>query len=379
MARAVKGTGSIRKRDNRWEGYVPVNGERKYFTANTRGEAEAKRRMLLNQRDSGELKAGESPTLNAWIEHWLKINKTRLAPSTWHTYTGYFHNHIEPAIGHHRLDKLTLDHLETLYADMAAAGLSGSTRHQAHSIIRAALRDAVRRGHVSRNVAALVQPPSVGKPKTESLSLADLTLIEAAASGDRLEARWLIALGLGLRPGEATALEWRHIDFDQQTITIEQQLQQIPGEGLQLRAITKTSAGMRTIPLPEHIMEALQRTREQQYADMIDSEYQPFDLDGPRAFCFTQPNGRPYAPRLDTNRWYELLERAGLPRQRRYIARHTAASWLLAHGVDDATVAKILGHASSSFTRDRYVHALAERVQQVGSVLDRWHAERHQK
>lgn len=47
--------------------------------------------------------------------------------------------------------------------------------------------------------------------------------------------------------------------------------------------------------------------------------------------------------------WHRLLDRAGLPRQRRYVARHTAASIMVANGTDIATIAELFGHASPSF------------------------------
>jgi integrase len=51
-----------------------------------------------------------------------------------------------------------------------------------------------------------------------------------------------------------------------------------------------------------------------------------------------------------------VIERANVPRIRFHDLRHSAASYLIALGVDVNTVSKILGHHSAHFTLQRYVH-----------------------
>ena len=176
-------------------------------------------------------------------------------------YRNYIDHYIDPALGSIKLDRLTIDQLEVFYASLRDRDLAGSTIHQCHSIIRAALKRAVWRGHVGRNVAALVQPPSVGKPEAVSLSNADLAEIIEAAAGDVYEARWRLSLDLGLRPGEAIAVEWPDIDFENRTIHVHQQLHQIPGAGVQLIPLPKTERGDRVLVLPKYLAMMLAERR----------------------------------------------------------------------------------------------------------------------
>lgn len=149
-----------------------------------------KRRALLHQRDTGHLVAGKAPTMQEWLAHWLQVTGTERRNSTNSIYEIYIRTHINPAIGHKRVDKVTMDDLEALYAKMENSGKSGSTQRQAHSIIRAALKHAVWRGHVGRNVAALVKPPQRAKPDTTTMSEADLKAVYQALETDPLRARW---------------------------------------------------------------------------------------------------------------------------------------------------------------------------------------------
>lgn len=364
MARAAKGEGTLFKSDTGWRGYVTVNGKRKYFSAATKAEASRKKRALLHQRDTGHLVAGKSHTLQAWIEHWMETTEANRAESTNAGYRYSMRQYIFPALGTKRLEKLTMEHLESFYAELKQNGLSGSTIHQCHSIIRVALKHAVWRGHVGRNVAALVEPPKVNKPKATSLSDADLRAVYEALEGDRYQARWHLSLDFGLRPGEAIAVEWKHVDFERSTITIEQEVLPIRGKGDMLIPHVKTSSGFRTVALPDYLMAMLKRTREQQLREMAErgDEWKTWEPDGkPHAFCFTLPDGAVLRPRYDASQWKKLLERAGVPHVRRYSSRHTAASMAISDGADIPAVAEMMGHSNPHLTMAVYTHAIEER------------------
>src|SRR5690606_30060944 len=105
--------------------------------------------------------------------------------STNAVYRQYINNYIVKALGSIKLDKLNMEDLERFYSTLEADGKSGSTRHQCHAIIRVALKHAVWRGHVGRNVASLVKPPTPTKSRITPLSEEDLRALYAALEGDR--------------------------------------------------------------------------------------------------------------------------------------------------------------------------------------------------
>ena len=102
------------------------------------------------------------PTVEEWLRFWLdNIAVARVRPSTLQAYRGYAINRIIPALGKHRLDRLQPEHLETFYRASTAAGLAPATVLQMHRILSRALKVALQRGRVARNVATLVDAPSV--------------------------------------------------------------------------------------------------------------------------------------------------------------------------------------------------------------------------
>ena len=68
--------------------------------------------------------AGKAPTVGQWLEHWIgAIAARRVRPSTLARYRQLAANQLVPGIGHHRLDRLQPEHVETLYGDLLDAGL----------------------------------------------------------------------------------------------------------------------------------------------------------------------------------------------------------------------------------------------------------------
>ncbi len=200
---------------------------------------------------------------------------------------------LPSGIGHHRLDRLRPEHVERLYGDLQARGLSPASILQAHRVLSRALKVAMQRDKVARNVCALVDAPNVEREEVRPLSADEARRVLEAAGGRRNAARWSVALALGLRQGEALGLAWDAVDLDSGTLAVRQALQRQPGNGLVL-VQPKSRAGRRTIALPG-LRDALRAHRTAQLAERIaaGSMWQDNDL----VFC--QVDGRPIDPRGD--------------------------------------------------------------------------------
>jgi site-specific recombinase XerD len=89
-------------------------------------------------------------------------------------------------------------------------------------------------------------------------------------------------------------------------------------------------------------------------------------------FVWCQPNGRPIGNHADWDEWKALLKAAGIRDARVHDARHTAATLLLAQGVDQRVVMEILGHSQISMT-SKYAHVLpqvmTDAAERIGRAL----------
>jgi integrase len=313
-----------------------------------------------------------------WMETWLTtIAPRRVRRSTLETtYAPKVRNRIIPGLGKHRLDRLTPEHIERFYTRLEAEGLAPATVLQIHRILSRALKVAMQRGYVTRNVATLVDAPSASQDEIEPLSLGEALRIVRLAATKRNGTRWSVALGLGLRQGEALGLRWQHVDLDAGTLTVRWQLQrfvwqhgcadphacgkdrhrgdcphgctrhapscpQRTGGGLHLTEL-KSDKSRRTIALPPQLVAALKAHRAAQLHERMTAG--PAWHDGDFVWC--QSNGRPIGNHADWDEWRTLLKAAGIRQVRVHDARHTAATLLLAQGVDQRVVMEILGHSS---------------------------------
>lgn len=335
-----------------WRDGKPI---RKKVSANSRAAAAAKLRVLRESVDSGNLPTGRTLTVGEWLTYWLEnIVAEKNRPNTVRTYTTYVNRYLIPILGHHRLDRLSVEHVEAAWRRLVTEGmpgkrdakpLSSTSAHQAHVILARALKIAQRRGLVTRNVAGLAESPPVRNQEIEILEREQAQKVIATARGKRNAARYTVAFSLGLRQGEALALRWRDVDLDAGVLNVQHSLSRVTGAGLQLGPV-KSSKGVRAIALPGPLLAELKAHRKAQNAERLAAGSRWADQD----FVFATQFGAPVDPKDDWRYWRDLLAAAEVPHVRLHAARHTAATMLLAMGVPQRVVMEILGHSKSSQT-----------------------------
>jgi integrase len=184
--------------------------------------------------------------------------------------------------------------------------------------------------------------------------------------GDRLEALIVIALATGMRKGELQALRWQDIDVNAGIAQVTRTLKITP-EGRRFGR-AKTRYSRRTIALPAVAREALEAhlMRQHEERSLLDDGWQDHDL----VFCNENGERLPTS-RLDAVGWYgRLLKRAGLPPIRFHDLRHTAATLLLARGVNVKVVSELLGHSSVAVTFSLYGHVLPHMQREAAVAMD---------
>ena len=372
--RAARGESSIvQDEQGRWHGYVSMGTgkggvrDRRHVSGPRRGDVVRRVRALEESRDAGVIPVGgKSPTLAEWLDQWLStIAVRRLKPRTLDSYSSQVRNHLIPHLGHHRLDRLQPEHLERAYTALEAEGLSAATVLLNHRILSRALRVAEQRGRIGRNVAQLVDPPTVVRQEIVPLTETEARALLTAAKELPNEARWTVALALGLRQGEALGLHWTDIDFGTGVLTVRRALQRQKGKGLVL-VEPKSSAGRRRLVLPEPLTEALERHRvAQETARQDAAEYWQGT-----GFVFCQPDGRPIGAPADWAAWKALLRAAGVRDARLHDARHTAATLLLQQGVSPRVAMQLLGHSQISMTM-HYTHVVDELAVEAARSMTR--------
>ncbi len=151
--------GMLRKRGTTWTAYWWVDGvndsiQRSKGGFATKSEAQAFLNDTLQALQGGNLAEPTKVRVGEYlVRRWLPGRRASVRPSTYDSYRRTLDLHVVPAIGQLKLQNLRPDHLDMLYAALLEAGLAPKTVRNIHTMLHKALKDAVRKNLVVRNVA----------------------------------------------------------------------------------------------------------------------------------------------------------------------------------------------------------------------------------
>jgi integrase len=367
MGKRGNGEGTISKRsDGRWMARLTLeDGTRKTLYGKTREAVAAKLTDALKSRKDGLPLPSDRYTVRQHFTGWLESVKATLKPRTHQRYEQLIRLHVLPVLGKAPLNKLTPQDLRRLYSGRQDAGLSSTTVHQLHAVVHHALKQALRDGLVARNVADLVSPPRVAQREMQTLSAAQARTLLSHASGERLEAIYVLALSTGMRQGELLALRWKDVDLDCRSVHVLGTLQRTKS-GLTISA-PKTSGSRRRVALTAIATDALRRHKAAQNEERLrlGGSWEDCDL------VFANEVGRPIeAGNLLRRSYWPLLEKAELPRIRFHDLRHTAATLALAQNQNPKKVSEMLGHSKVGITLDLYSHVTPTMQDELADALN---------
>ncbi|KYH31125.1 site-specific integrase [Neomoorella mulderi] len=378
--RRGNGEGTISKRkDGRWEGkvtieYDPVNGKTKRLTfyGRTRQEVAEKITKALAEIQHGTFVKPTGETLGEWLDIWFaNYVKPRVRPTTRDNYEATIRKHIKPYIGDQKLGQLLPSHLQALYNRKLAEGLSGRTVRLIHTVLHAALKQAVKEGLAVRNVAEATSPPRWEKKEMRVLSPEEQNRLLEALESHRLYAAFLLDMATGLRRGELLGLKWEDIDLKQGLIHVKRTLVRVKAENGPVKTALvfqepKTAHGRRTIPIPESILPELKAHKKRQAQEklIMGQNYQDNGL----VFCGI--DGRPLDPSSFGDHFAKLAKKAGIEEASMHTLRHTFATRLLELNEHPKIVQELLGHSTITMTLDTYSHVSPELKKQAAAKLD---------
>jgi integrase len=360
--------GTISKRaDGRWEARLTFgDGKRKCFYGKTRQEVARRLAEAQHEIEQGMPLPDERQTVQQYLETWIETVKLQIRPGTWRRYHDFVSLHLIPALGKTALVKLSPQQIQLLYTKKFHEGLSTTTIHHLHGMLHRALKDAMRMGMVARNVTEMVTPPRRAHKEMMTLTEEQCKVFLEAVTGDRFEALYVLALTTGMRIGELLAIRWADIDVEQATLQVRASLQEV--ENKFVIAETKTAYSRRRIGLSQVAVEALRGHRVRQHQERLALGpvwNTALDLVFPNAI-----GGIMIPDNLTKRSFKRHLAQAGLPQIRFHDLRHTAATVLLARGINPKVVSEMLGHADIAITLRVYAHVTPHMQAAAASMMD---------
>lgn len=383
--RRGRGEGSVtfNRTKRLWQASVQTgrdeNGKLKriYVRAKRKEDVLERLRDLHNGQASGNLAKTSRLRMSEYLDQWLEASaRPAIRSGTYQNYKGLIANKIRPFIGGYRLVDINALNIQSLFATLERRGESAYRRQQVHSLLFAALRNAVEHRLIAFNPCQAVRSPRLPSREMHFLNNLQAKTLLDAANGSRLYALFVLALATGMRQGEMFALKWSDIDLKKGILSIQRTVANDYGRvavsspsAVDSTNSPKTKSGRRRIDLPETATKALLQHKKKMLAE------------GHVNWVFCDASGGLLRrSNFSRRQWKPLLTEANkkLPEGKRipsrfrfHDLRHTAASLRLLQGDHPKVIQELLGHSKIAVTLDLYGHVMPSLQPASAKRMDR--------
>lgn len=335
---------------------------------------------------SGMYVKPEKTTFAEFVDkHWYPKyanDADNLSPVTLDVYQRHLKVYILPYFGHRKLDAIQPMHVVDFVALLKSPDsrkikkgendcLSGHTQIYILRVLVNVLSRAVEWKFLKVNPAAGVRKPKI--PAT-TVGVYDEDEIKAIMEALKKETdMWRLLLLTtflgGFRRGEVIALEFSDLNFDDNTITIDEN---IPMKINKKHIIKppKNKSSARKTKMPEWLMQQLEKYVEawQHQRELVGDKW----LGGDRQFLFHAGFGVPYEPTSVTIHWRNFLKKNGFRHIKLHGLRHTSATFLLEQGLTTRAVAERLGHVNERTLISTYSHVTKKMEERAAQEFDKF-------
>ncbi len=377
---SVEGGGYIVQRDKskpkskcrKWELRVPIGLDPrtgKYKTKSRRfngtyTEAKKALREFVDEIEHDSVQGRTSYTFEEYCERFLErralgkeVAETTQKRQRWQFKAACRH------IGKANLASITPAMLDDMYIAMLKGDTlsgkpsSGSYVNQIHDNITLVFEQAKKEGILVKNPCDAANPPKMDTKEKRALNpdRAHVFIAMLDEKDDR-ECAYLLAITMGLRRGEICGLSWGDIDFERGIVDISHSY-----DTLGNLKETKTKAGMRLLPLPENVAEALRehkRAQKERYdrTNQWRKPHEGYIEQTDESPVISDNTGSRVLPSSLSRWWTEDRVKYGLEGWCLHELRHTYLTMLALSGVHPKVMQELAGHYSSQITMDIYTH-----------------------
>ena len=357
-------------------GIDPATGKERRTTRRgfkTQKEAkQAERNLLLDVEENGlpssQSDGFQDPTFEELASLWLENYKTTVKPSTFENVRSKVEKMTEEHFKELKLKKITV-----AYCQKVVIKLSKSYVLYNHylSVINRIFKYAVLMDILNSNPFDKVIKPKSRQTQRKGNFLTKEELKEFLKLAQTATLSYFFPLVhlmayTGLRQGEALALKWSDIDFENKKITVDKTAARIKEK--QTLQTPKTKNSKRVISIDPTTLSILKSWKKDQIKIYFKNGKH---FEGDDNFIFTNQRGDwvhihnfiPYFKRFVTDHKLKPITPHGL--------RHTHASLLFSAGVEPKNISDRLGHSTVQITLDLYTHITEEqRTDTVEKLLE---------
>lgn len=264
--------------------------------------------------------------------------------------------------GTKRIDKIKLSDAKAWLIKLQSDGRGYSTIHTIRGVVRPAFQmavddDLIRKNPFEFQLATVVINDSVTREAiTRKQERQFLEFVKKDKHFCKYYEGIYILFHTGLRISEFVGLVKSDIDFENGKIKIDHQLQRKRNMEYVIED-TKTSSGIRYVPMTNEVQECFKRILENRKNPKIEPM-----IDGYTGFLFLDKNNMPMVA-LHWEKYFQHIcekynntYKVQMPKITPHVCRHTFCSNMAKSGMNPKTLQYIMGHSDIGITLNTYTH-----------------------
>lgn len=339
-------------------GVDPLTGKERSTTRRgfkKQSEAKLTYDRMKYEISTGKFKKQHNKTFKDIYDLWIVDYKESVESSTFDKTVGIFKNHILPAMGDYRIEKINYAICQKHYNEWAK---KLARVNMVKSYASKVMDHAIKLEYIETNPFNKVENTKKAKQQKNAIYYTREQLIEflnAAKSFGKVKYHTFFRLlaYTGMRKGEAFALLWEDIDFNKNTININKAIGYSKKKGLYVKS-TKTG-DTRIISVDQQTMDILKTWQEKQMEQL---QILGFDnINQATQLVFSNNENKHIQP-SKTWQWVkDIRTKYNLEHITTHGFRHTHATLLEEAGASLKGIQQRLGHTGKDSTTGTYIHA----------------------
>lgn len=342
-------------------GVDPLTGKQKRTMKRgfkTRKEAELALARIKLAVANGTYRQERPETYQELYDLWIVHYEKTVEESTFVKTLGYFKNHILPAMGSYKIDKIIIDICQKHF-DEWASKLSKARTIKSYAAL--VLDFGIKRGYLQTNPFTHVETRIKTKKlieveqKVENFYTREQLIEFLKCCKSSLHYRAFTLLHLlaytGMRKSEALALTWNDLNLKENELTLSKAI----GRGTNARLYLKTTktGSTRSIKIDDETIRILNEWKKIQRQEYLILGYNTMKKD---QLIFSNSNNE-FLQLVQVEKWMSsVIKKHSLIKITPHGLRHTHCSLLFEAGASLKEVQDRLGHTDVKTTMDIYTH-----------------------
>ena len=359
----------IRKRNENYNVYIEYTddtGKTKQKSQGkykTKKEAEKHLIKLKNSINNQKFIICKDITIIDRCYSYVSENEGNWSHYTVENRNGWIKNHFEPFWKDTLLKNITVYDIQKFVNQLFKKFTPESSKVR-YGFFRAVLTECYRLREIPENLCDFIKLPKVKDTfEAEVYTKEEVQNIIQLLDGNIIEMPILLMLLLGLRFGEACGLRWKDIDFQNNSISVNQIITLKTGEGFIFKD-PKTESSKRVLHAPEELIVKIKKLKgEQNKLKLLGILENPYNL-----VCLNK-NLNPWSNQNLTAAYKRFLSLNNIRKIRLHDLRHTNATIMLLSGTNMKTVSNRLGHTDIKISMNKYSHVLEEMDKEASNNL----------